>query len=402
MNTHNSIKIYPPTEKSPVYKIRYKHNGIRHSESRSTLEAAEERVKEIAAGIRNGAGSLISLRKSTQEKIIAALNFLPEGTDLLQAVFEWVEAKKSLDEKVPLKDAVKFYNKFNTQNGKLTISALIDHFLVKRSKKWSNIHRRVTTNRLQRIKDSLGAILVRDLDETKIDAFFEQFSTNAPKYRNHYKALLMQLVKYAAKIKAIPDAEPFELVLESEAECNAPPKIITPKQLDSYLRNAPEQVMPYIILGSFAGLRPEEVQRLTWEDYLKDENNVLLNTEVTKMKRFRTIPKNECLKQWMDNLANKTKDKKGKIATISNVIKHRHLQGLKKEFGGPLGADAQGRDLFRHCYASYRCRETGWDFRRVATETGHEEKVLKDSYFTLVTKDEATEWFSTFPDKVYK
>jgi len=57
-------------------------------------------VKEIAAGIQNGADSLILLRKSTQEKIIAALNYLPEDTDLLQAVFEWAKAKKSLDEKL--------------------------------------------------------------------------------------------------------------------------------------------------------------------------------------------------------------------------------------------------------------------------------------------------------------
>jgi integrase len=401
MNTHNSIKIYPPTEKSPVYKIRYKHNGIRRSESRSTLEAAEKRVKEIAAGIRNGAGSLISLRQSTQEKIIAALNYLPEDTDLLQAVFEWAEAKKSLDEKVPLKDAVKFYNNFHTQNGNLTISALIDQLLIQRSKKWSDIHRRVTTNRLQRIKKSLGSIYVRDLDDIKIDVFFEQFSTKTPKYQNHYKALFRQLVKYAAKIKAIPDAEALELVLENEVECTAEPEIITPKQLDSYLKNAPEQVIPCIVLGSFAGLRPEEIQRLTWEDYFKHDSFLLIKAEVSKTSRMRKIPKKECLKDWMDKLS-KGAPKKGKIVTISNVTKNRHLLSLKLEFGGPLKADAQGRDLFRHCYVSYRCEETVWDFELVSKETGHSVEQLQSSYLKLVDEGESKEWFSTFPDKVHK
>ena len=401
MNTHNSIKIYPPTEKSPVYKIRYKHNGIRRSESRSTLETAEKRVKEIAAGIRNGAGSLISLRQSTQEKIIAALNYLPEDTDLLQAVFEWAEAKKSLDEKVPLKDAVKFYNNFHTQNGNLTISALIDQLLIQRSKKWSDIHRRVTTNRLQRIKESLGSILVRNLDDTKIGVFFEQFSTKTPKYQNHYKALFRQLVKYAAKIKAIPNAEPFEFVLENEVECTAEPEIITPKQLDSYLKNAPEQVIPCIVLGSFAGLRPEEIQRLTWEDYFKHDSFLLIKAEVSKTSRMRKIPKKECLKDWMNKLS-KGAPKKGKIVTISNVTKNRHLLSLKLEFGGPLKADAQGRDLFRHCYVSYRCEETVWDFELVSKETGHSVEQLKSSYLKLVDEGESKEWFSTFPDKVHK
>ena len=402
MKRNNSIKIYPPTEKSPAYKIRYKHNGIRRSESRSTHEAAQERIKEIAAGIQNGFDSLVFLPKSTKEKIIASFNYLPEGTDLLQVVLEWAEAKKCLDKKVSLNEAAKFYNKYNTQNGNLTISALIDQFLVKRSKKWSDIHRRVTTNRLQRIKKSLGSILVRDLDDIKIDVFFEQFSTKTPKYQNHYKALFRQLVKYAAKIKAIPDAEPLELVLENEVECTSEPEIITPKQLDSYLKNAPEQVIPCIVLGSFAGLRPEEIQRLTWEDYFKDENYLLITTDVSKTSQIRKIRKKKCLKQWMDDLFNKTKDRKGKIVTISNVIKHRHLQGLKKEFGGTLGANAQGRDLFRHCYASYRFAETDWNFGLVADETGHSVKILKESYLKIVSKNDSTTWFSTFPNKVQK
>ena len=212
----------------------------------------------------------------------------------------------------------------------------------------------------------------------------------------------MQMVKYAVKIKAIPDAEPFELVLESEAECNAPPEIITPKQLDSYLRNAPEQVMPYIILGSFAGLRPDEVERLTWEDYLKYDDYLLITKYVSKTSQIRKIQKKECLKQWMDDLANKTKDRTGKIATIRNVTKNTYLRGLKEKFGGPLKADAQGRDLFRHCYASYRCAETEWDFRLVADETGHSVNILKSNYLAIVSKNDSTAWFSTFPDKVHK
>jgi len=402
MKRNNSIKIYPPTEKSPAYKIRYKHNGIRRSESRSTHEAAQERVKEIAAGIQNGFDSLVFLPKSTKEKIIASFNYLPEGTDLLQVVLEWAEAKKSLDKKVSLNEAIKFYNEHNPYNGNLTTSALIDQFHGKHFQKWGKDHRRVTTNRLQRIKKSLGSILVRNLDEIKIDSFFRQFSKNAPKYRNHYKALFRQLVKYAVRIKAMPNAEPFEIVLQNEGQVNVPPSIITPEQLDSYLRKDKTQLMPYITLGSFAGLRPQEIQRLTWEDYFKDENYLLITTDVSKTSQIRKIRKKKCLKQWMDDLFNKTKDRKGKIVTISNVIKHRHLQGLKKEFGGPLGANAQGRDLFRHCYASYRFAETDWNFGLVADETGHSVKILKESYLKIVSKNDSTTWFSTFPNKVQK
>ena len=104
----------------------------------------------------------------------------------------------------------------------------------------------------------------------------------------------------------------------------------------------------------------------------------------------------------MDDLANKTKDRTGKIATIRNVTKNTYVRDLKVKFGGPLGADAQGRDLSRHCYVSYRCAESGWKLELVAAETGHSEKVLRESYLTLVSEDEATEWFSTFPDKVHK
>jgi integrase len=258
------------------------------------------------------------------------------------------------------------------------------------------------TIRLERIKNCLGTILVQNLNSDKIDAFFEQFASNKPKYRNHFRDLLKQLIQFAIKMGALPNDRLVGYSLKKEYDIRKQPSIIKPNQLKSFLSLTSPQVMPYIVLGSFAGLRPEEVQRLTWEDYLKDENNVLLNTEVTKMKRFRTIPKNECLKQWMDNLANKTKDKKGKIATICNVTKSTYVRVLKEKFGGPLGADAQGRDLFRHCYVSYRCADTDWDFQTVANETGHSVQQLKSSYLKLVGKRESKEWFSTFPDKVYK
>ena len=67
-----------------------------------------------------------------------------------------------------------------------------------------------------------------------------------------------------------------------------------------------------------------------------------------------------------------------------------------------MKSKAQGRDLFRHCYVSYRCADTDWNFQTVANETGHSVQQLKSSYLKLVGKRESKEWFSTFPDKAHK
>ena len=114
-----------------------------------------------------------------------------------------------------------------------------------------------------------------------------------------------------------------------------------------------------------------------------------MSADITKTSLVRFVPKKAALKYWLAKVPNRT----GKMLTISTTQKNKLVKNLKKLFGGPIGKASQGRDLFRHCYVSYRfgeCQRTSV----VADETGHSESVLKSSYLKLVSEEEAAKWFS--------
>ena len=125
------------------------------------------------------------------------------------------------------------------------------------------------------------------------------------------------------------------------------------------------------------------------------EDVLILSGLITKTSTMRQIPKKEALKKWVDTFAKK----KGKIVKISDTSKSKQLRKLKDEFGGPIGKDSQGRDLFRHCYASYRFAECKSP-NTVSDETGHSVSVLKNNYLKMTSTSDSKQWFGMLPENI--
>ena len=387
MNINNSVKLYQPSERDPYFKIKFKANGKWITRKRKTETAARELVDQVYQAILQGESRLATLTSSEKERLNAALALLPEGKNLLQLVLESTEAMKLLPAGHSLGEAVKFYSRFNAKIEPLNFTDLVDQFSKSKEADWSRPHAIAQTNRLNRLKEAFHC-KVSDLTPQHIEVFLAQFEQAKPKTRNHFKALIKQLLCFAVDLDALPALKPFNIVLKLEKAKVSTPVIISPEQFEQYLKNAPIELIPALALGGFAGLRPEEINKLTWEDYLRSEDKILMSAEITKTSLVRFVPKKTALKYWLGKVPNRT----GKMLTISTTQKNKLVKNLKKLFGGPIGKASQGRDLFRHCYVSYRfgeCQRTSV----VADETGHSESVLKSSYLKLVSEEDAAKWF---------
>ena len=388
MNLKNSVKLYRPSERDPYFKIKFKANGKWVTRKRKTETAARELVEQIHQAIHQGESRLATLTSAEKERLNAALALLPEGKNLLQLVLESTEAMKILPAGHSLGDAVKFYSQFNSTTAPLRFADLVDQFSKTKDADWSRPHARAQKNRLNRLKEAFNC-KVSELTPEHIEVFLAQFEQAKPKTRNHFKALIKQLLCFAVELDALPAIKPFNIVLKLEKAKVSIPEIISPEQFEQYLKNAPIELIPALALGGFAGLRPEEIKKITWEDYLKSEDKIPMSADITKTSLVRFVPKKAALRYWLGKVPNRT----GKMLTISTTQKNKLVKNLKKLFGGPIGKASQGRDLFRHCYVSYRfgeCQRTSV----VADETGHSESVLKSSYLKLVSEEEATKWFS--------
>ena len=388
MNLKNSVKLYRPSERDPYFKIKFKANGKWITRKRKTETAARELVNQVNHSILQGESRLATLTSPEKERLNAALALLPEGKNLLQLVLESTEAIKLLPAGHSLGEAAKFYSRFNSNTAPLSFVELADQFSKSKDADWSRPHANAQKNRLSRLKEAFNC-KVSDLTPEHIEGFMTQFEAAKPKTRNHFKALIKQLLCFAVELDVLPAIKPFNLVLKREKAKASRAEIITPEQFEQYLENAPIELIPALALGGFAGLRPEEIKKLTWEDYFKSEEELLLSADITKTSLVRFVPKKPALKYWLNKVPNRT----GMMQTISATHKNKLVENLKKLFGGPMGKASQGRDLFRHCYVSYRfgeCKRTSV----VADETGHSESVLKSSYLKLVSEEEATKWFS--------
>jgi integrase/recombinase XerD len=146
------------------------------------------------------------------------------------------------------------------------------------------------------------------------------------------------------------------------------PLILSPEQADTLLKNTPRKFRAYVILGMFAGIRPEETQKLTWKDICLETKTVTVN--LAKTRRRRIVP----LEPRAVALLEKCARKKGNIAPS-----HSTLRRFKRVARYALGFDRWPQDLLRHTAASYMLALIG-DVGKVAARLGNSSTILLTHY----------------------
>ena len=75
------------------------------------------------------------------------------------------------------------------------------------------------------------------------------------------------------------------------------PGILTIEQTALLLESASPEILPYIAIGAFAGLRASEIERLDWRDIDFDENEIAINSEGKTGERHVDMLPN--LREWL-------------------------------------------------------------------------------------------------------
>jgi len=163
---------------------------------------------------------------------------------------------------------------------------------------------------------------------------------------------------------------------------DSPPTIFTPLETKTLLLTALKAdpgMIPYLAIGLFAGVRPLEIERLTWADVL--EQYIEITAAKAKTRKRRLVSLSDNLKEWLSlggdlPLTNKRK-RLGRVVQIA---------GLNWQ-----------PDIMRHSFASYHlAMHTSAD--KTALELGHRDsKMLFAHYRELVTQETAQAYWSIRP-----
>lgn len=163
-------------------------------------------------------------------------------------------------------------------------------------------------------------------------------------------------------------------------------EIFTPAELRQLLTVARPEMVPYLAIGAFAGLRAAEIQRLDWSRVKLAERHIEVTAGTAKTASRRIVPISDNLAAWLAPYAQPD----GPVTTF--------LRADKQLFHrlAPLAGVPWKHNGLRHSFVSYRVAQVK-NCDQVALEAGNSPRMIFKHYRQLVTEKQAEEWFAIRP-----
>lgn len=372
--------IYPtPTGKYKAWTLAYYLNGVRRREKFSTKARAEARSKEVLDAISNGEIEAASMTGSDKASLTRARELLaPTGHAIENAAAEYAEARLRLPPNVRLIQAVECYLAQNAGVPEIMATDAIDEMLARKradecSSRWTDD----LENRLGRFKAHFKCPLTY-ITGPEIDRWLQKLNVGARSKKN-YRTAVSVLMTFAQGRGYLPaDWQEMTKVGFTRAPAGRI-QVWSPAELRTLLEAAETRkvdLVPWLAIRAFAGVRYYEMSRLHWEDIQRETNLIVLDSHITKTSVRRIIPLQPNLKAWLEPYTDRT----GPIVTYGNI--GNAYDDLLKAVDLPTRHNA-----LRDSYASYRMAQTGYDKFKVAQECGNSPARLEASYRALRTPD---------------
>lgn len=348
-----------------------KQNGKRKQKQFKSLSAAQVYADQKRTELTN--------------KGLDALNL--SDRDRLDAV----EARKNLG-KVSIIDAIDFYLKYHhPAGGTKTVKELIPEYLKAPGKKKSK-RRPETLNalkwRLNAFARVYGNRNVHEVTRNDIEDWLDSNRWQGLN-RRHYVAVLHEFFWYAKK-QGLITLNPASEIDKPEIE-QKPPEIMSPKSISKVLNAAMDKhscLVPRLAVSFFAGLRPNEVNGLDWNDVDLSEKIIRVVPAVAKMRRQRLVDISDNLVAWLLPF----KKDSGKVWPYGSTTYWHKLKGVLNAAGITLPYDAGRHAFASYHYAQYR------DANETSLQLGHTNPtLLVTTYRGLVTKKAASDFWAIRP-----
>jgi integrase len=170
-----------------------------------------------------------------------------------------------------------------------------------------------------------------------------------------------------------------------------PPRILSPKEAKALLvtcRKQTPDLLAWLTLGVFAGIRPDELRRLAWADVDAQQGLVTVAAAASKVRRRRIVTLHETARSWLSICKPGRPDQP---ITPSPIREKRQRARL-------VGASGVkwSHDLLRHSAASFLLAHHQ-DAGKVANMLGNSVRILESTYKNLVTPSDCAAFWKLTP-----
>jgi integrase len=348
------------------FVVNYREAGKRKRSFFETKEAAttfanEQNIKLVNEG-RSGAEFPTALRVTAQEcheALSAYGKTLRDATDFLIAHLK--ASEKSC-----------------------TASALVDELVAAKKRDGaSQRHVQDLRSRLDIFAEKFDGRLVATTTSAEIDDWL-RFLSVSPVTRNHYRRLIVLAFNFAVQ-RGYATSNPAERTAKAK-EIPGDIGILTITQSGALLVNATREILPYIAIGLFAGLRRAEIERLNWSEIDFESNLIEVKAKHAKRGGRRLVTMLPNLREWLLPFR-KLK---------SNVTPHENFRELFDQAREGAGIGEWPDNALRHSYASYHLAHFKNE-NALAVEMGSSSQMIRKHYRELVKPKEAERYWNIRP-----
>lgn len=385
-----AVKIYRDSKPSGDYfRVVYHLGGKRHRLNFRDLDEAKAEARAKAAQFARGDVDAVELTGKDRLAYGRALDAVKEfGIALDTAAIEYAEARKILGGH-PLAEAARFFVRHHARGieGKLVADAVEAFKAEKRSEGRSELYLLDLRYRLDDFVKAFN-VEVRQLTPVDVRDFLNRLKFSARSLNNHRRAL-QTLFNFCQSRGWLSREADLLLGVRKRKEPPAEIEVFTTAELRKILHAATPKAATCIALQAFAGVRSEELLRLTWADLERRKGFIEITAGKAKRAQRRLIPVTSNLLQWLEH-----------APRSSNPVwphsKPFLFEAMRNAADKALVTwKANG---LRHSFITYRLAATK-DVAAVALEAGNSPTMIFRHYRELATEGEANEWFGIVPIK---
>jgi integrase len=369
------------------------------------LADAEREASFILTKLANGESEVLKLTGLDRAAFVYSMQKLREwrpDADLSSSVTDYVAAVKRLPDTTTLNECVNFYlSRHPAGLPRRTVREVLNELLaVKTSVGISEPYAKELRLRLGQFADA-HAVPISTISSKQIQDWLINRGV-AGRTQNNYRRLISTLFKFAIRRGYLPKDHDELSGVEKIKDSGGEIEVFTPGELRKLFAacetpvkergkwRTREDMIPYLAVAAFCGLRAAEIQRLDWSEVHLTGAERFIEVKASKAKTAsrRTVPISDNCAAWLASYAKAS----GPVAAFERSDKQLFIY-----LAGKAGVPWKHNGL-RHSFISYRLAIIK-NVHQVSLEAGNSPNMVFAHYRQLVRESEAAEWFSIAPVK---
>jgi integrase len=385
-----TLKIYEVSRGTrTVYSVAHKDGGRRQLKQFGDMAAALTWASNRAKEIDRGKAPAFMLSPDEGAMYQRAKQILAgTGKSLDEIAREYVDARDTLGGAVRLDVAATYYAERRLRLVQRTVPEVVKELLEARAHK-SIRHVKDLNSRLGRFAREVTGYIA-NVTQRDLALWLRGLGLSSRSHDN-FRQVLVLLFRFAQKQGYLPEGR-------TEAEKTEPMgdngdgeiAIFTTDEMRRLLSAAGNDVLPYLALGAFAGIRTAEIVRLDWQEINFETGYIEIKKSKAKTKGRRLIKMQPNLVAWLKKAVKPS----GPVTPLARP---------EKTASEVIAANCDPvipwkRNGLRHSYCTYRYAILQNE-HQVSAEMGNSPAMIFANYRALATKEQAEEWFAIMPEE---